>query len=82
MKGIAAGVVGSDKVNVMQPGTASDDMSLFLSAMPGSYFSLGAEIEGRPEAHAHHSPTFDIDEAAFPIGVNLFMAAAFDFLKA
>lgn len=82
MKGIAAGVVGENRVVAMEPQTPSDDMSLFLSAMPGSYFSLGAAIEGRPEAHAHHSPTFDIDEAAFPIGVNLFMAAAFDYLKA
>ncbi len=82
MQGVAAGVVGASRVEAMTPQTASDDMSLFLSAMPGSYFSLGAAIEGKPEAQAHHSPSFDIDEAAFPVGVELFMAAAFDYLKA
>ena len=80
MKGVAAGVVGADRVSAMEPKTASDDMSLFLSAMPGCSFGLGAAIESKPEAHAHHSPTFDIDEAAFPVGVELFMKAALDYL--
>ncbi len=81
MRGVATGVVGVDRVGMMEPNTASDDMSLFLKTTPGSYFSLGAMVEGKPEAHGHHSPSFDIDEAAFPVGVELFMAAAFDYLQ-
>ena len=69
MRGVATRVVGGDRVVTMEPNTASDDMSLFLKTTPGSYFSLGAMVEGKPEAHGHHSPTFDIDESALPVGV-------------
>ena len=58
-----------------RPLTVSDDFAEFLTRIPGCYFMLGAMPAGdRPPAH--HSPTFRIDEEAFPVGVKLLAGAA------
>jgi amidohydrolase len=80
MRTVAAAVAGGDNVVDMEPRTASDDMSLFLREAPGCYFFLGAALPDTGVTRAHHSPTFDIDESALPIGVELFVQAALDYL--
>lgn len=66
-----------DKADLLgQPLTVSDDMSEFLTRIPGCYFMLGARPPESETAPAHHSPTFRIDEAAFPTGVRMMAAAA------
>ena len=69
----AADVVGGENVirdeSVRTMG--GEDMAYFLERVPGCYFFLGTRNEARGLVHPHHSPRFDIDEAALPIGVEI-----------
>jgi amidohydrolase len=49
--------------------TPSDDMSVFLAALPGCYFFVGAGNVERGITAPHHNARFEIDEAALAIGV-------------
>ena len=62
--------------------SVSDDMALFLRAIPGCYFLLGAGNAGRGITAPHHSAHFDIDEDALPIGVEVMARAALEYLGA
>ena len=69
----AAEVVGPENVirdeSVRTMG--GEDMAYFLERVPGCYFFLGTRNEARGLVHPHHSPRFDIDESALPIGVEI-----------
>jgi amidohydrolase len=56
-------------------------MALFLDAVPGCYFLVGAGNPDRGITAPHHSNHFDMDEAALPIGVEVVARAALDFLS-
>lgn len=74
--------VGADQVDsgVEVMTTASDDMACFLQAVPGCYFILGAKNESKVPSFPHHHPRFNIDEDAFPIGVEVLSRAAIELL--
>jgi amidohydrolase len=55
-------------------------MSFFLAKVPGCFAFVGSASPGRP-ASPHHSPTFDIDESALDIGVDLLSRTAVRFLE-
>ncbi|HTY06346.1 MAG TPA: M20/M25/M40 family metallo-hydrolase, partial [Gemmatimonadales bacterium] len=57
-----------------------EDMSYFLRRVPGSFAFVGSAPPGRA-ASPHHSPTFDIDEAALVIGAELLSRTAIRFLE-
>ena len=67
-----------DNAKELEPITGGEDMSEFLDRVPGCFALVGGAIEG---AGAHHSPTFDFDEKALPIGSELFVRAALDYLS-
>ena len=54
----------------------AEDFSYFLRHRPGCFFFVGAGNEARGIVHPHHSPRFDIDEDALPIGSELFLRIA------
>lgn len=56
-----------------KPLMGSEDFSAYMTKAPGTFILIGA---GGPEHAPHHHPRFDIDEAAFPLGMKLFVAAA------
>ena len=58
--------------------TGGEDMSEFLYLVPGCFARIGGGIEA---AGAHHSPTFNFDEKCLPIGLELFVRAAADYLS-
>ncbi len=62
--------------------TPSDDMSIFLAAVPGCYFFVGAGNVERGITAPHHNARFDIDEAALGIGVETMARAALGYLSA
>ena len=62
--------------------TPSDDMSVFLAAVPGCYFFVGAGNVERGITAPHHNARFDIDEAALGIGVETMARAALAYLSA
>ncbi|HSB11113.1 MAG TPA: amidohydrolase [Blastocatellia bacterium] len=62
-----ANVIRDESVRTM----GGEDMAYFLERVPGCYFFLGTRNEARGLIHPHHSPRFDIDESALPIGVEI-----------
>jgi amidohydrolase len=80
VKGSAAKVVGDENVQWIEPSMGGEDMAYFLDAVPGCYFFLGSANSELGLDHPHHSPFFDFDERALPIGVQVLQQAVFDYL--
>lgn len=51
-----------------------EDMAFYLQKVPGCFLFLGAYNEKLQACFNHHHPKFTIDEAALPMGVELFLA--------
>jgi amidohydrolase len=62
--------VGADHVAPGVPVMASDDMALFLAERPGCYFRVGCGPSSSSPP-PHHSPDFDIDEAALAVAARV-----------
>jgi amidohydrolase len=52
----------------------SEDFACFLDNVPGAMFRLGVARD-LARATALHTPTFDIDEGALPLGVKILARA-------
>ena len=67
-------LVGDENVETETRTLGGEDMSVFLSRVPGCFFFVGSAPAGghRP----HHSPGFDIDERSLAIATLLFEAVA------
>lgn len=55
----------------------AEDFAYMTQAMPGSMFMLGAAVEN---GGAHHTPRFDIDEEALPLGTAMLAETAVRFV--
>ncbi len=76
----AEAVVGLENVSSGERSMVSEDAALFMQEVPGCYFFLGsANVEGGLDA-PHHSPRFDFDEDALPLGVAVMMHALAHYL--
>jgi amidohydrolase len=60
-------LLGDEDVRPAQPEMGGEDFAFLLQHAPGAYFRLGVATPGQPLRRAH-SPTFDLDERALPIG--------------
>jgi amidohydrolase len=70
----AAGVVGEDKVNANAgPVTGGEDFSLMLKARPGSFMFMGIGAGG-PSSEGLHTPTYDFNDDAIPLGVKYWLS--------
>jgi amidohydrolase len=78
--GVASRVVGPHNTLGGTRTMGADDMSLFLEAVPGCYFFVGSANHERGLDSPHHSPTFDFDERALDIGVQMLANVALEFL--
>jgi amidohydrolase len=81
VRGVAERVVGPSHVLESMRTTGADDMALFLDAVPGCYFFVGGANPERGFGSPHHSPTFDFDERALDIGVQVLTSTATAFLE-
>lgn len=79
MRDVAAEIVGKNDVRSDVRTMGGEDMSLFLARVPGCFAFVGSAPAGRP-APPHHSPHFDIDEAALVIGAELLTRTAVRYL--
>ena len=77
---VARRVVGPQNTLGDSRTMGADDMSLFLDAVPGCYFFVGSANHDRGLDSPHHSPTFDFDERALDIGVQMLTNVALEFL--
>ncbi len=77
----AAAMFGAGRVRSDYRTMGAEDCAFFLQAAPGAYFFVGAGNKAKGITEPHHSPRFQIDEDALPIGVALMTAAAIRLLN-
>ncbi len=75
-------VAGADKVVLAQQTTTAEDFAHYQKQVPGVFYFLGVVPEGTdPKTAApNHSPRFQVDEAALPVGVRTLIGLAMDYL--
>jgi amidohydrolase len=80
MSGVAAEIVGKEHVKHGVRTMGGEDMSRFLERVPGCFAFVGS---GRADgtSASHHSPHFDIEEAALTIGAELLSRTAVRYLE-
>jgi amidohydrolase len=78
---VSAAVVGKENVMSFEGTMGGEDMAFFLREVPGCYFFLGSSNKEKGLDQSHHSPQFDFDEDAMPIGVEIFARAAMKYLE-
>ncbi len=76
----AVQVVGATSVAWHAPLMVSEDFAEFQQLVPSCFMLLGSGNAGLGLNAPHHSPRFDFDESALPIGAALLAAAAARFL--
>ena len=64
------------KVNETYQTMGSEDMSIWLDAVPGCFFFIGSANEEKGLTAAHHHPCFNIDEDVLPMGAAALASAA------
>jgi amidohydrolase len=70
-------VLGPDAiVDLPRPIMGGEDFAHYLEALPGAFLRLGVRNEARGIVHSIHSPRFDIDEEALPVGAAALAAVA------
>ncbi len=77
---VAKEVVGEENV-VSEQTMGGEDFSEVLARVPGCYFFVGSRNEAEGKVHPHHSPYFDIDERALPIGARILTEVALRYLE-
>jgi metal-dependent amidase/aminoacylase/carboxypeptidase family protein len=63
-----------------RPSMGAEDFADYLPVVPGCMIGLGAKGSGRTVTPLH-TATFDIDEAALPIGARLYAAVLLEWAK-
>jgi amidohydrolase len=81
VRAVGERVVGPQQVSSAIQTMGAEDMSLFLNAVPGCFFFVGSANAQRGLVSPHHSPTFDFDERALDVGVQMLTSAALEFLE-
>jgi len=76
----AVQVVGNTAVAWHAPMMVSEDFAEFAQRVPACFMLLGSANPALGLDAPHHSPRFDFDERALPIGTALLAAAAARFL--
>jgi metal-dependent amidase/aminoacylase/carboxypeptidase family protein len=71
----AVAVLGADNVTYLAPKMGGEDFGLFTQLVPGAFMRLGCANAARGITHKGHSPHFDVDERALPIGVEIMVEA-------
>ncbi|HYA49493.1 MAG TPA: amidohydrolase [Burkholderiales bacterium] len=64
-------LLGKDKVLEWKPQLIAEDFSYFAQKTPGFYFFLGVKNPALPTAAPLHSPYFNPDERAIPLGTKI-----------
>lgn len=72
-------VVGTDRVQEIQPTMGGEDFAYFALEVPGFFYRLGIHKEGSLIG-PHHSPTFRADDASVPVGMRVMSNVLMDYL--
>ena len=71
---------GADVISQPNPLMGSEDMSFYLSKVPGAYFFVTSVVDQDGQVYGHHNPKFMLDESSFQISVALFVKIAENYL--
>ena len=76
-------IAGEANVREQPRTTTAEDFSRYAERVPGLIISLGVTAPGKDPATVavNHSPLFEADESALPVGVRLMSGLALDFLS-
>lgn len=74
-------MLGPDALYERGMAMGSEDFSYVLQRVPGAMFHLGVRDRAWAEPKPIHSPVFDLDEHALPVGAALMTATALRFLQ-
>ena len=74
-------VLGEANIIATKPVTGAEDFSYFQKIIPGFFWFLGVGNEKLGITGAHHTPEFDIDEAALLPGLKLASNQLLDYLE-
>lgn len=73
---VATDLLGIDNVHIEEPEMGAEDFSILVSEAPGASFSLGVGYKESEKTLRLHSPDFDIDEKALPVGAAILAETA------
>ncbi len=68
-------LIGADAIDRTRSGMGAEDFAYMTQKAPGAMFMLGAAIDDNV-SRGHHTPIFDIDERALPIGAAILAETA------
>lgn len=71
MRAAAVDYLGAENVQDLDLWMAAEDFSYYTQVVPGCFYRLGTRNEEKGIVSGVHTPTFDIDEDALPIGAGL-----------
>jgi len=74
-------VVGRRNVVRAEPSMGGEDVGVLFGRRPGAFAFVGCRNARKGIVHEHHHPSFDLDEAALPVGRDLLEAVARRFLR-
>jgi amidohydrolase len=80
LSGAGRTALGPGAVGVADPVMAAEDFSFVLERVPGAMLSLGVRAPEWEEPRPVHTPRFDVDESALPVGVACMASVAMEFL--
>lgn len=73
-------LLGKERVLEWRPQMIAEDFSFFSQKIPAFYFFLGVKSPAQPIAPPLHSPYFNPDERAIPVGIRVFCHLVVDAL--
>ena len=73
-------VVGADNVVDLDPTMGGEDFAYFANEVPGFFFRLGQVLPGGTSG-GHHTPDFQADNSAVPVGIRAMTNLLLDYLK-
>ena len=74
-------VLGVDNVVELDPTMGGEDFAYFANAVPGFFFRLG-QVKPGGTSGGHHTPDFQADNSAVPVGIRAMTNLLLDYLKA
>jgi amidohydrolase len=78
VKAIAEAQLGKENVEDLEIRMTAEDFSYYSQILPACFYRLGVGNESKGIRSSVHSPTFDIDEKALLVGVEVFVASVFN----
>jgi amidohydrolase len=73
-------ILGADNVRRIDPAMVGEDFSYFANQVPGLFYRLGVQKPGTTSGD-HHTPTFQADDSAIPIGIRVMTGLVLDYLN-